>query len=612
MKIRAGCAAVLAVAAWCFAGAGNHAWAQYAPDLFEIVSVQVGEDLGNGTTGTTGNSGVDVLLNVKFNPPVGVYIKNSDFVTFRLALDLGDYPGGGTRTTAVYLRSEECKCSVEEDIPQTSLYWDTYGILDGYRLEPGGETIPLYNGAYLKMSVEDLRRGGHCFTVRWTSHQVYPATVGQWVTQCLLEKRCKFYIDGELLLEGEPDGQGRPVYTVYGTGSPAWPGTLPDCVQSEETEITAVQAPWNRWSGGPSLLTERRPDGTLGITYTTIGNGVDTNAYPMAAEVGHWMVAFMLVNEDGYRHLVPTNALQFTGQQVLEPLTKSYEGFEEIYDTDHYVIRKTGETKILAVPNAYALPDSPTTFEMVLDDHFSAGRIEAWVFHAQPWANTNEHFEAVFSDRVFGPDGIAPAAESVNLSVDEYDALLTDVFNNNLMVRLYPLPFGVYREVSSDVFSRDPNGLDLWTALHGKDPLIEVEGLTTLLGYTEAFGGQAPWNWRADGETQFTTYGYDEGSADWTPAERGVHVLDVEYGQHGVAGKVAVWFDEPRWAPLPGAGPNDPEGAKAVSLYPWTNAVAIDIALDALDPGRPVDITGQWVTKTDGVVDQDQWQEMEH
>ncbi len=631
MKIRTGWAAVLAAAVWCFAGAGSHAWAhifESIPGLFEIISVQVGEDLNNGNTGTSGNSGVDVILNVKCNLPDTVDIArasatgldivaappaDSDFVAFRLAIDLGDYPGGGTRTSPVYLRSEECLCSVGADVPQTPLYQDTNCLLTRYS-PTEDESYSLYNGTYLQISVGDLRRDDGRFAVRWTSHQLYPANMGEWVTQCLLEKRCKFYFDGSLIVEGGPDEQGMPVFSVFNVGaSPAWPRTLPDCVNSEETEFRAVRAPWKRWSGaGPSLLAARRPDGTLGFTYTTVGNGVDTNAYPMAAEVGHWGVAFMWLDGEGYRHVIPTNELWFAGQQALEPLSKSYEGFEEIYETNHYVIRKTWETKTLTVPNAYALPETPTTFEMVWDDHFAAGHLEAWVFYAQPWASTNEHFEAVFSDLVFGPDGIAPTDESVNLSVADYDALRDETFNNNLIVRVHPLPFGVYREASSDAFIPDPKVLDLWKAVHGKDPLIEVEGLTTLLGYTEAFGGQAPWNWRADGETQFTTYGYDEGSADWTPAERGVHVLDVEYGQHGVAGKVAVWFDEPRWAPLPGAGANDPEGAKAVSLYPWTNAVAIDIALDALDPGRPVDITGQWVTKTDGVVDQDQWQEMEH
>ena len=157
----------------------------------------------------------------------------------------------------------------------------------------------------------------------------------------------------------------------------------------------------------------------------------------------------------------------------------------------------------------------------------------------------------------------------------------------------------------------DSQAFDLWKSLHGKEPILEVEGSTTLEGYTESMGGgQTPWNWRADGETLLTTYGGDHGLATWTPSDRGMHVLDLVFGDHGVAGKVAVWFDEPRWAPLPGAEPDEPVGAKAVSLYPWTNAVAIDVALDALDTQRPVDITGKWITKTDGHIDQDRWQEV--
>ena len=333
---------------------------------------------------------------------------------------------------------------------------------------------------------------------------------------------------------------------------------------------------------------------------------MDTNSFPAAAgckDFGHWVVAFVHVDSEGNRHAIPRDELQFTGDRTMEPLTRTY----ALWNTEEYAtsgtveVTKNGQTGTdTFAPNAFALPTAPATFEMIWDNHLASGRIEAWVYCAD--MRPDAYSDRVFSDLVF------QQTDSLVMPAAARDALLKQMEESSKALRLSPFPFGEYREAVSEYFQADSRGIDLWKAMHGKEPIIEVEGLSTLVGYTKGMEtGQIPWNWRADGETLFTTYDDGKGSTDWTPPERGLHVLDVE--NNGVAGKVAVWFDEPRWAPLPGAGPNDPVGAKAVSLYPWTNAVSIDVALDAMDTNRPVWIFGKWITKTDGHIDQDQWQD---
>ncbi len=610
-------AVALAAAVLGFAGAGSVARAHYYEidkNLLEIVSVRLSTNTYVGSW-TSAESGVCVILEGKCNLPNGVgtgsYIVNpdgsdggmvtsdiadTDFVVLRVAVDLGEYPGGGSRTAPVYLRPEECYCIVDPiEPPSIQFYCDTNGLVNG--------SSP---GTYLSAMVGELRKHDGKFTVMWTSHQTYPTSYDEWVTQCLLEKNVKFYLDGALVVE-PPYNTG---YSVLLTPSPADPETIGDCAVSGAVEIMAIDKPWGRFSGEePSLAVSRRWDGTLDITYTTVGNDVDTKTFPAAAgnkDFGHWVVAFVHVDREGNRHVIPRDELQFTGDRTMEPLTRTY----ALWDTEEYatsgtvVVTQNGQTGTdFFAPNAFALPTNPATFGMSWMNPSASGRIEAWVYCAD--MRPDAYSDRVFSDLVF--QGI----DSVVLPAAGRDALLKQMEESSKALRLSPFPFGEYREAVSDFFQGDPNGIDLWKAMHGKDPLIEIDGLARLFGYTAGMGtGQIPWNWRADGDTLFTTYDDGKDATDWLPAERGLHVLDLE--NNGVAGKVAVWFDEPRWTPLAGADPEDPVGAKAVSLYPWTNVVSIDIALDAMDPDRPVDITGRWITRTGGHIDQTEWQEVEH
>lgn len=452
------------------------------------------------------------------------------------------------------------------------------------------------------------------------SHQIYPSNGNRdWLTQCLLEKdACRFFFDAALVAEPS-DG----VVTVLKTAS--WLDvSWIESESSDVAEIAASSKPWTRVDGTvPSLSVERREDGTLGITYSTLGNDVDTNAFPGAAlspSDGCWNVSFVHVDMEGNRRAIPTNAIRFTGQFSLEaPVKRSYEeiAVEESATTGVVVVSKTGETATLTPDRyyAFAVPTAPATYEMVWDDHLASGHIEAWVYYDNSRLNGIAFQKADLSDWLFGPKAVGgviwnPSSASVAMNGQEYKALLDRIAAFDRQIQLAPLPFGEYREAVSGSFSKDPRAIDLWEAFHGKEPILEIEGLSTVLGHLGDSSLGLPgtgFDWRVDGETLFGTYRWNWGSTEWLPSERGLHVLDVEH--YGVAGKVAVWFDEPRWAPLPGAGPNDPVGAKAVSLYPWTNAVSIDVALDAMDTNRPVWIRGKWITKTDGHIDQDQWQD---
>ena len=291
MKKRTWMAVGLAAAVLGFAGAGSVARANYYTtdkDLLEIVSVRLSTNTYVDSW-TSAESGVCVILEGKCNLPngvgTGVYLLNpdgsdggmvtgdiadTDFVVLRVAADLGGYPGGGSRTAPVYLRPEECYCIVDPiEPPSIQFYCDTNGLVNGSSL-----------GTYLFAMVGELRKHDGKFTVRWYSHQTYPWNQAEWVTQCLLEKNVKFYLDGALVVEPPYSAVG---YSVVQTPSPADEQTIGDCVASEAVGIVAIDKPWGRWAGEePSLAVSRREDGALEIAYTTVGNDVDTKTFPAA------------------------------------------------------------------------------------------------------------------------------------------------------------------------------------------------------------------------------------------------------------------------------------------------------------------------------------------
>ena len=646
-------AAAAAVSAWCLAGAGSVARAYTVEDtnLFEIVSAeaqwhQVAETSPNWPleVQTLGVNGFQVHFQVRCNlrdsVPTGVEmmgggmvtepLKDTDYILFRLAVDQGSYPGWGDRIVPTYLRAQTLTFNYDFWADTGSIFTDTNCLVDEY-----------YPGEYVKIPVGKLREQNGCFEFWWQSQRLYPIT-SSWICQCLLEKRgVKFYLDGALVSELVSSD----VPTVIKTASAVdtWnegrtATTVLDLVPDPEDVPGDGDETWDLYNpGGGSVrgkygvFAVRNNDGTVTITYETLGNSVYTNTTGPASvlahagtalspEDGRWLVTFVHVDPDGGRHPIPTTELEFMEWSPgMEFPMRSYPAVEVTETDGGYEIRKTSdEGAVLFEPTdetySFELPSSPATNTLVWRNPYAEGFIEAWVSYKNLRTAVDQQvmLDADRADWFFGPKGgWSLATNKITLTRAEYDAAMEGIDRRHWQIVHSPLPFGQYREGRSNGFEADWRTIDLWKAFHGTEPILESDGLSYLMGHTAAFpGGQTPWKWRMDGTTLFTTYGGAEERVVWTPSDRGMHVADLEYGEHGVAAKVAVWFDEPRWAPLPGGEMNAAPGPKAVSLYPWTNAVAIDFALDALDPSREAYVWGEYKTKTDGQYDQDEWQPM--
>jgi hypothetical protein len=472
MKKRTWMAAALAAAVWFSAGAGSvaraRAYTEVWTDLFEIVSVRTNVYGPVAFTGTEADSGIYVELEAKCNLPESVPtsgttmedgmqvfggLHDTDFVLCRLAVDLGGYPGGGDRESPVYLRAEDCSYIANPTVPPyCSIFEDAAGEVD-----------PLYTGTYLRIPVSELRKTDGRFSVCWYSHHTYPSSeYGEWVTQCLLDKKsCRFYLDAALMAEPYDN-----MWTVLKTASPADPQARGDCEVSEAVSLAPIAVPWPRWTGEePSLAVSRREDGALEIAYTTVGNDVDTNSFPAAAgckDFGHWVVAFVNVDSAGNRHVIPRDELQFTGDRTMEPLARTY----ALWDTEEVgggtvVVTQNGQTGTdFFAPEAFALPTNPATFGMVWDNPSASGRIEAWVYCADMRPDANA--DRVFSDLVF------QQIDSLVMPAASRDALLKQMEESSKALRLCPFPFGEYREAVSEDFLPALAGAVDFTASRGE------------------------------------------------------------------------------------------------------------------------------------------------
>lgn len=647
-------AAALAVSAWIGAGAGSVARAYTVEDtnLFEFVSAEAqwyqvadSSPAGHLELKTLGVNGFQVHFRVKCNledwdsVPTGVEVmgggmayedlKDTDYILFRLAVDQGSYPSGDARIVPTYLRAQTLTFDYDFWAHTGSIFTDTNCLVDEY-----------YPGDYIKLPVGKLREQNGCFEFWWQSQRLYPTTAA-WICQCLLEKRgVKFYLDGALVSELVSSDVPTVIKTasavdVFRAGRTATAELelLPDPedVPGDGDETWDLYSP-NGGSvrGEYGVSAERKDNGRVEITYTTIGNQVDYywnkefdhEGTGLGPEDGRWLVTFVHVDPDGGRHPIPTAELSYAEDSPrMEFPIRHYPDVEVTQTDSGYKIVKTQYDAGMGFEHvdgySYELPTNPATYKLVWRNPYAEGYIEAWVSYKNLHTAYNEQVlsnmglsDWFFGDRVIGGTTWTPATTSYTLTQEEFDEALEGIGRHHRKIVHSPLPFGEYREGRSEEFGADRRTLDLWKAFHGTEPILESDGLSYLRGHTAAFpGGQTPWNWRVDGVTKFTTYGGDEKTGAWEPRVRGMHVADVEYGEHGVAAKVAVWYDEPRWAPLPSAGPNAVPGPKAVSLYPWTNAVAIEFALDAMDPSREAYVNMEYKTKTDGQFDQDEWQE---
>ena len=311
MKKRTWMAVALAAAVLGFAGAGSVAradWTGTDTNLFEIVSVQTDENVyvpGD----TAGDAGVGVIVQVKCNLPVGIptgietdngmingLVTDSDYVMFRLAVDANPDPWPNVVNLwakPVYVRAEDCQVSVNPASPPGQ----------PLRADPDRLVNGVFDGNFLWVSVKDLREYNGMITLRWTTHQLYPSSDSyDWVTQCLLQrKQCLLFIEGALV--ANPGGDEIEGYSVLRTALPGEfdyesPEKYTDCLDWETSEPVELPATGELWPREPqgalaSLTAARRWDGTLGFTYTTLGNAVDTNAFPFFGkhpDAGHWAV----------------------------------------------------------------------------------------------------------------------------------------------------------------------------------------------------------------------------------------------------------------------------------------------------------------------------------
>jgi formylglycine-generating enzyme required for sulfatase activity len=653
-------AVALASAVLGFAGAGSVARAYTVEDtnLFEFVSAEAQWYLvadtspaGHLESQTLGVNGFQMHFRVKCNlwdsVPTGVELmgpdgelhgmtyedlKDTDYILFRLAVDQGSYPGWGDRIVPTYLRAQTLTFDYDFWAHSGSIFTDTNCLVD--------EDFP---GDYVKLPVGKLREQNGYFEFWWQSQRLYPTT-SSWLCQCLLEKKgVKFYLDGALVSELVSSDVPTVIKTasavnMWNAGRTVTPEL--DLMPNPEDVPGDGDETWDLYArGGGSVRGDygvsaaRKDNGRVEITYTTIGNQVDYywnkefdhEGTGLSPKDGRWLVTFVHVDPDGGRHPIPASELSFAEDSPqMEFPFRSFANVEVTETDGGYKVEKSlygdGGTGYEPIDETYSyeLPTNPATYKLVWNNPYAEGHIEAWVFYK----NLRTAFSGqalldmgladwFFGERVVGGTTWTPATTSYTLTQEEFDEALDGINRLHWKIVHSPLPFGEYREGRSEEFEADPQAIDLWGAFHGKEPILESDGLSYLKGHTEAFSdGQTPWNWRVDGVTLFTTYGGDEDRVSWTPGERGMHVADLELGDYGVAAKVAVWYDEPRWAPLPSAGPNAVPGPKAVSLYPWTNAVAVEFALDAMDPSREAYVDMEYKTKTDGQFDQDEWQAM--
>ena len=596
-------------------------------DVFQIAHEKVWS--GPGAPPTSGTSGKLAELDVQWwiprtfewHPGMGdpqqVEIEDDAPVYFRVGMQ-SEGLDGGEPGEVTWLRPEECLYQINLQKPEITN--SPMSAVDYSLGGPWGGELYLPDGNYNRLRVGDLWSNkaplfsGGWVRVGWGSHAVYPET-NAWpkAWQCLAQGKCRFVMEWYLLFRTSDEV----------------PHFLDKKLVSGWMDMGTTKRIWTYGDDTASLSVEREGMDRFVLEYTTPGNRMEdyglldsadsletwagTIQEPIHPDCG-WTVTFVSVDADGNRRIIDPAELDFEGgldpmdrvERGYYPFTLTHTDLEGKVDNEALWAYTWGEQAWLYREPSFWLPEGSATMRI----HWNpgrpvTGRVEAWV---RPFfgALAEDWPAAEFHDRILkspGPNGVR-AIDNSEVDETPYNNQYTyyrDTYQNaRYWLRRLPRAFGPYLESRGNIPEPEGEWVKVCGSLRDGAPVVAVCADDTVnLEFDPAiFGGTGAgkgYELYADGQWQgFVAAKGDPQTIVWGPGERGMHLLEVDGGD-GIVGMQPLWFDKVEWAELPYR--SDP-GVEAVSLYPWSTDIALDIALDAADPSRPADVFGYWAEMT--------------
>lgn len=584
---------------------------------------------GPGAPPTSGTSGKLAELDVQWwiprtfewHPGMGdpqqVEIEDDAPVYFRVGMQ-SEGLDGGEPGEVTWLRPEECLYQINLQKPEITN--SPMSAVDYSLGGPWGDELYLPDGNYNRLRVGDLWSNkaplfsGGWVRVGWGSHAVYPET-NAWpkAWQCLAQGKCRFVMEWYLLFRTSDEV----------------PHFLDKKLVSGWMDMGTTKRIWTYGDDTASLSVEREGMERFVLEYTTPGNRMEDyglldsgdSLETWAAKIQEsihpdcgWTVTFVSVDADGNRRIIDPAELDFEGGlDPMDRVQRAYYPFTlEKNKKEGYDVAISNEWTWLYREPSFWLPEGSETMRIHWNPGRAVtGRVEAWV---RPFfgALAKDWPAAEFSDRIFGAkkeDGIPLGVSAVSW-IDEDEVEDPPYYGNSYYRNVYasarhwlgclPRAFGPYLESRGNIPEPEGEWVKVCGSLRDGAPVVALCADDTVnLEFDPAiFGGTGAgkgYELYADGQWQgFVSAKDDPQAIVWHPGERGMHLLEVDGGD-GIVGMQPLWFDKVEWAELPYRA--DP-GVEAVSLYPWSTAIALDVALDAADPSRPADVFGYWADMT--------------